>query len=224
MSNLTIPTNLVIFTGRLRSGKDFVAQIMNLAPIPLAEPLYEICTNMLGACNKENILHRRFLQLLGAWGRGEEGHHPELPTRDEVKNLVTQAPERVLSEKHLNLNIDLQTFGHPDFWINIATEKTKGILKENPQARLAIPNGRFPNEIKAFQRIGFVHMHVICSEATRTSRLGGKVGAEADNDITEMFAKELDKQLFGPTVIWNDPNLPVPPNTGWQDIKQFVLH
>jgi len=218
MSAIVIPTNLVIFTGRLRSGKDHAAQIMGLTPIPLAEPLYEICISMLGDCNKRNPLHRRFLQLLGAWGRGETGEHPELPEAKEVAALITKSPEKLLSEKHTKLNIDWETFGNPDFWIKIGVEKTKALMTSTKDPRLAIPNGRFPNELMAFQKLGFIHMHVVCSEHTRRARAGGDNNAEIENDTTELFAKYLDENMFGPMVLWNDPYYPVPSNTGWQKI------
>lgn len=216
--HITIPNNLVIFTGRLRAGKDHAAQLMGLKPIPLAEPLYEICINMLGECNKKNPLHRRFLQLLGAWGRGETGSHPELPTNEEVAAIIRRSPKTLLSKKHTDLNIDWQTFGNPEFWITIGIEKTRALLDNTKNPLLAIPNGRFPNEIQAFQKLGFVHMHVACSEDTRRARAGGNNSAEIENDTTEMFAKHLDENMFGPMVLWNDPYYPVPANTGWQRI------
>lgn len=216
---MSLPTNRVIFTGRLRAGKDHVAQILGLKPLGFAEPLYAACSALLGSCDKSLPAHRRLLQLLGAWGRGTslEGEYElGLPLQKDVAELFQKHPEKILDEAHLKLPVDWTLFGRrADFWIIVAQAKAKTILRENPEVRIAIPNGRFPNEVEAFQKIGFLHLHVTCSEETRRSRPGGNVSAEAENDVTEAYAKELDYSLLGPTVIWNDPGKPVPDGKGY---------
>lgn len=205
----------VIFTGKMRAGKDYISEKLGLTVLPLAEPLYEICASMLGGCDKGIADHRLFLQMLGSWGRGEE--KPEkvnLPGREEVVKRLTSKPETLLSEKHCRLPINWDAFGTPSFWMDIAVLKTQDYIKHNPEARISVPNGRFQNEVNAFSRLGFMHLHIRCSEEERLKRLGPNHDPAHDADVTEAFAAHLDSTMLGPTVIWNDTR-PVPPNTGW---------
>lgn len=205
----------VIFTGKMRSGKDYISEKLGLTVLPLAEPLYEICASMLGRCDKGIPSHRLFLQMLGSWGRGEEKpEDPTLPSKAEVIERITTRPETLVSEKHIKLPVNWNAFGVPTFWMDIAILKTQAFIKANPETRISVPNGRFKNEVEAFQRLGFLHLHIKCSEEERLKRLGPNHHPEHDKDVTEEYAEFLDHTLLGPTVIWND-HRPVPPNTGW---------
>jgi hypothetical protein len=221
---MPIPTTKVVFTGRLRAGKDHIAKLLGLTPLGVADPLYIACERLLGSCNKEIPQHRRLLQLLGAWGRGvATPTEANLPTQEFVTNLFQNQPDQILDEAHLALPISWTNFGKtPDFWIQVAKTKSLFLLQQNPEVKICIPNARFANEVSAFQQLGFLHLHVTCSPQTRLSRPGAKLTPEADNDITEAYAKELDETLLGPCVIWNDPNQPVPPNKGFLTPDQIL--
>lgn len=219
---MNLPLHKVIFTGRMRVGKDYVSELLGLTVLPLAEPLYEMCSALLGSCEKENPQHRQFLQMLGAWGRGEpKEDSPRLPTFQEVTSLVNSQPEKLVTTKHLNIGIQWSRFGTPEFWLNIALLKAQAFIKENPNTPLSVPNGRFANEVQAFTKLGFLHLHVRCSEPARLERLGPRHDPASDNDITEAYSRHLDETLFGPTVIWND-HRPTPNNTGYAHIRDWI--
>jgi hypothetical protein len=225
-----ITTNLVALTGRARAGKDHIAKILGLQTLSIADPLYEICSHFLGSCNKDLPQHRRFLQLLGAWGRGERTKGPEnLPNRKQITKEIRKFPEIVapttFAETKGKVNWD--KFGrNAGFWLEITKARVQNMLKnakkEGKPLKLAIPNIRFTNELRAFEKLGFLHLHIVCSEKTLKSRRGKGVNTKNDNDITEAFAKKLDLKMVGPQVIWNDPHFPPPEGRGYTIAKNIT--
>jgi len=217
-----LPLNKVILTGRMRVGKDYTSEMLGLTVLPLAEPLYEICAALLGSCDKEQPAHRQFLQMLGAWGRGEEkADEPSFPTQGEVTRRLTKEPETLLSPKHTSIGIKWDNFGRPGFWLDIALLKAEAFARENPNTPISVPNGRFDNEVRAFTKLGFLHLHVRCSEQARLERLGPQHNPSSDKDITEAYGQYLDETMFGPTVIWND-HRPIPPKSGYAHITDWI--
>lgn len=213
-----LKTKLVALTGRARAGKDHVASILGLPTLSVAEPLVEITEAFLGSCDKNQPLHRRFMQLLGAWGRGEViKAPPTLPSQEDVTAMIRAKPKVYAPKTCKEVRINWEDFGKsPDFWLQIAIAKAKKrINQEGFNARIAICNVRFKNELVAFQKLGFLHLHVICSEETLAKRRGVGIDKTNDNDITEAYAKKLDKKMVGPQVIWNDPHVPCPKDMGY---------
>jgi hypothetical protein len=221
---------LIALTGRARAGKDHIATILGLQTLSIANPLYEICSYFLGSCNKDIAEHRRFLQLLGAWGRGESTPGPDnLPTRREVGKKVRHYPKEVapVTYEETKRIVNWKEFGkNSHFWLDITTARVKHIIKgakkEGKHVKLAIPNVRFTNELKAFQKLGFLHLHVTCSEKTLMKRRGAGHNKENDTDITEVLAKRLDTKMRGEQVIWNDENYHSPTNYGYTDSKNVL--
>ena len=224
-----ITTNLVALTGRARAGKDHIAQTLGLQTLSIAAPLYEICTYFLGSCEKDLPQHRRFLQLLGAWGRGERTKGPKyLPSRREITREIRKSPQTVAPNTYAETKrrVDWDKFGkNASFWLEITKARVKNFIKEEKKAgrspKLAIPNIRFTNELRAFEKLGFLHLHVTCSEKTLRDRRGKGVNTKNDNDITELFAKKLDQRMVGPQVIWNDPYFPPPEGKGYTIAKNL---
>lgn len=225
-----INTNLVALTGRARAGKDHIAKLLGLETLSIADPLYEICTYFLGSCNKDLPQHRRFLQLLGAWGRGERTKGPEsLPNRKDITKEIRKSPQKVAPSTFAETKgkVDWQKFGkNASFWLEITKARVQNIIREGKKkgktTKLAIPNIRFTNELRAFEKLGFLHLHVVCSEKTLKDRRGKGVNTKNDNDITENFAKKLDLKMVGPQVIWNDPHLPPPDGRGYTIAKNIT--
>jgi hypothetical protein len=225
-----ITTNLIALTGRARAGKDHIAKLLDLETLSIADPLYEICAHFLGSCNKDLPQHRRFLQLLGAWGRGETTKGPKtLPSKRDVTKEIRKFPQMVAPKTfgETKGKVDWKKFGrNAGFWLDITKARVQNMLKvarkEGKTLKLAIPNIRFTNELRAFQKLGFLHLHVVCSEKTLKDRRGKGVNTKNDNDITEAFAKKLDLKMVGPQVIWNDPNLPPPEGRGYTIAKEIT--
>jgi hypothetical protein len=225
-----ITKNLIALTGRARAGKDHIATLLGLETLSIAEPLYEICAYFLGSCNKDLPQHRRFLQLLGAWGRGEKTKGPKyLPTRKDITKEIRKYPQKVAPKTYAETKgrVKWQKFSrNAGFWLEITKARVQNMIREakneGKTLKLAIPNIRFTNELRAFQKLGFLHLHVICSDKTLKARRGKGVNSKNDSDITEAFAKKLDTKMVGPQVIWNDPNFPPPEGKGYTMAKNVV--
>lgn len=218
-----INTNLVALTGRARAGKDHIANLLDLKTLSIADPLYEICAYFLGKCEKDLPHHRRFLQLLGAWGRGETTKGPKyLPNKKEVTKEIRKNPQIVAPKTYGETKgrVNWEKFGkNAGFWLEITKARVQNYIKQEKKQgnspRLAIPNVRFTNELRAFEKLGFLHLHVVCSQESLKARRGKGVNTKNDNDITEAFAKKLDLKMVGPQVIWNDPHFPPPEGRGY---------
>jgi hypothetical protein len=225
-----ITTNLIALTGRARAGKDHIAGLLGLETLSIADPLYEICAYFLGSCNKDLPQHRRFLQLLGAWGRGERTKGPKnLPNRRDITKEIRKTPQIVAPKTFSETKgrVNWEKFGkNAGFWLEITKARVQNIIREAKKQgktpRLAIPNVRFTNELRAFEKLGFLHLHVLCNDKTLRSRRGKGVNTKNDNDITEAFAKKLDLKMVGPQVIWNDPNFPPPAGRGYTIAKNLT--
>jgi hypothetical protein len=225
-----ITTNLIALTGRARAGKDHIAKLLDLQTLSIADPLYEICTFFLGSCNKDIPEHRRFLQLLGAWGRGERTEGPKsLPNRKNVTKEIRKKAQEIVPKTYQETNslVDWDNFGkNAHFWLDITKARVANFIEEEKKQgrvpRLAIPNIRFTNELRTFEKLGFLHLHIKCSEKTLMQRRGKGHNNQNDQDITELLAKKLDAKMVGPQVIWNDPKVAPPPEKGYTIAKHVT--
>lgn len=205
-----------IFSGKLRSGKDYCAEAINAQILSFSQPIVTIAKELLGSVNKEELRSRRLLQLIGAWGRGitevdqSELEKLDLPSRAVVLNLVKTKGVELFPNIAVS---ELESFGNnPNIWIEITKAKVL-----NMSGKMAIVNSRFPNELETFSKIGFKHFHVKCSEETRRTRPGAGLG---ENDTTEAMAKMYDKILNGANVIWND-TVPIPEGKKYLSVQAF---
>lgn len=206
-----------IFSGKLRSGKDYCAEAINAQPISFSQPIVSIAKSLIGDINKEELRSRRLLQLIGAWGRGateenmEELRKLQLPSRSKIIEFVKANGANLFPS--INLEI-LKGFGsNPDIWIEITKTKIASI-----SGKLAIVNARFPNELTTFTNLGFKHFHIMCSQKTRLARPGAGLG---EADVTESMAQMYDTMLNDNTVIWND-STPIPVGKKYITIKEFT--
>lgn len=235
-------TRRVIFSGRLRSGKDHVAGQMGLPVFGFADPIYLLTEAWIGSQDKSRPGVRRAMQRIGAWGRGLVSN--EYPLTAERRRFCEWAQVHGPNITGVGTGHDWANFGTDwqegfeefppynkgEFWIHLLKKRTAD------KEELAITNGRFPNEIKAFARTEKpkgVHIHVMCSEKTRKSRViasGEEWDPYAENDTTEQMAAQLDEYVYAGTetarqevarrhgledivgpgnrnlvVVWNDP-------------------
>lgn len=216
----------VILTGRMCSGKDYVAEQAGYTVYGIADPIYKLTERDLGTSDKSEPGVRAHMQKIGAWGRGEVSEkYPLTEERAEYVSNVWDYADEITGMGTYEL---WQQFGSSDFWVQLLHLRTKAA----PEPKIAITNGRFPEEINFFTSHQYDHYHVMCTEQTRRSRLeekGEPYDPEADSDITEALAAELDMIVDGEvpstdeslytdlspsiiedvaswrTVIWNDP-------------------
>lgn len=209
------------FSGRLRAGKDYSAHQIGCDIVSFAQPIYQIAQHYMGSDDKDVPDIRKFMQLVGAWGRGEATEGPKhLPARADVTQFLRSSAPSILEDRFGS--VDWKEFGtRDDFWINIVVQRAEQNLRDNPDAKIAVVNARFENEVEALKRAGFQHFHVKCSTQTRIERIGGNYHPEMENDVTEQMAVRMDETMTGPAVIWNDHRSPEP-GRGYTQLKDFV--
>ena len=210
--------NLFVFSGRLRSGKDWIAEKIGCQILSIAEPMYQAADHFLGTRNKDLPYVRRFLQLVGAWGRGENPPTEEgLPTQEVVTKEFKENYAKIVDSRFHSVKWD--EFGHnKNFWIDVTVSRANEETQRNPSLKLAIVNARFQEEVDAFKNAGFVHFHVKCSNETRIKRIGEHYDPKMELDVTEAFSAKMDKDLTGTNVLWNDDA----PNPGFTLASEFI--
>lgn len=203
----------VILSGRLSSGKDYIAEKNGYTVYGFADPMYKIAEHFLGTSDKGAEGVRRFEQKVGAWGRGEVNEEYPLTLerkriRDALQNRghkITGMGSRSLWQ-HFGFGNEYIDCGNPaffqsgagGFWIELLGDR----IGQASEEKIAITNGRFPNELRYFiSNHRFKHFHVMCSEETRRERLEEKnetYDPDAETDITEQLAAELDYLALQP--------------------------
>ena len=204
---IIIEPDRVIMTGQLGVGKDFVAEHNNYTVFAFSDPMIEVAEHFLGTGDKDKEGVRRFLQKLGAWGRGVvNSEYPMTLKRGWITSELRKNGKQItgmgtkslweqfglreseIEERgRLGLNVDLGMF-----WIELLSDRVR-----SPESgeRIAITSARFPNEVNYFYgQDHFVHRHVMCSTARRRwymEQRGETIDPEADLDLTEQLAAEL---------------------------------
>jgi hypothetical protein len=216
---------LLLFSGRFKSGKDFVAEAAGAKIFSFADPLYALLEEFFGTTDKNVPGAREFLQTVGQWGRGHvDGNYPLSPQRALFVQLM-----RSLPMDHFGQCVAWTDFGRTaDIWLEACAARVKAHLDAstavtNLQRRCAITNARFENELGHFRNAGWVHWHVMCSPRTWTDRLkaaGLDPQSTAARDTSEQMALRLDAQVMktiahqprGPMlrVIWSDDKVATP--------------
>lgn len=217
----------LFFTGRLKSGKDYVAKASGAVIFGFADPLYAIATHFFGVNvgpneGKDLPGMRAFLQAAGQWGRyAVSEQYPLTPARALFIAAVREAAE---SGRLGCPEVDWTSYGtNPDIWLNACIARANAFLAANPSKRVAITNCRFGNEFSRLQQEGFDHYHCMCGPKTWAARLAeSKLTPESPSvrDTSEQLAGKLDQsvikqlsaQKVGPMLkaIWSDPLAPKP--------------
>lgn len=211
----------LLLSGRLATGKDYVAAAAEATIFGFADPMYAVASYFFGVevtANKNKDLPgmRAFLQYLGQWGRNQvDEKYPYTPARavfvQMMRSLGTHGdifpPE-----------VDWKNFGlDKDLWIRACDTRIAQFSADQPDKRVAITNARFENELKYFRDLNWDHWHVMCSPETWAERLKAKKLTPTSkelNDISEQIAIHLDKDVHNKIktnpvgnklrVIWND--------------------
>ena len=121
---------LVAFTGRARAGKDTAAQAVGVA--------------------LEKNGHRWVTM------------HFADPLK-EAATAVQRTLELPITKDRLLLQVLGTQWGratHPDFWVHIFIDRFAQVLKETPDASVLVADVRFPNEVAALRRLGFLIVRI----------------------------------------------------------------
>jgi hypothetical protein len=178
----------IAFTGRLKSGKDFLASAIHATTLGFADPIYFLLEQFHGVTNKDAHGAREFLQTTGQWGRGlVDGEHPLTFERGLFNAWVRSLH---LEQQFL---VDWDTFGeNENIWLDAAVRRA-----EKCEGRVVISNVRFNNEVVGLKNAGWAIFHVMCSQPTWKARLdaaGVKPGAT--RDVSEQLAAAIDQDVF----------------------------
>ena len=215
-------TKLVI-SGRLRAGKDYVAEQMRCRAVAISDPMYLVSEHFLGTSDKDLPHVRRHLQLIGAWGRCFQEPDPEgLPSRETVTNFMRTMGRDFLPAEYRDIAWD--RYGKdPDFWVTATRLRVDRMIEDSPATPVAITNARFLPEIESFQSIGFNHLHVQCSTETRMARAKRNYDPKLDQHPGEQMAIDFDKPgaLNDRKVVWND-HLAPPAGSNFLSVQEAV--
>jgi hypothetical protein len=189
------------FSGRMGSGKDYVAKIGGMKIFGFADPIYEISQYFLGTQDKSNPEVRKFMQLVGQVGRGEV-------TRDYPASMERCLFVQMMRDKLSTIFGWTDDYGCADwskygndstFWITLLLWRTHEYERTHRDALIAVTNVRFENELEALKKHGFQHFHVKCFESERIERLGSGWSEKLNDDLSEKLAQKLDAG-FVPTI------------------------
>ena len=197
----------IALTGRLRSGKNHVAQTLGLPEFGFADPIKAYVDPYCPVGTDKNF-RRRAYQEFGQWGRGNTG----APMTAERMVGVQLARLHGADRTQMGHHATWQLFGaDKDFWVDLLLDRV------HDHDAVAVCDARFPNELTKLQAARFVHVHVMCSRETRMERAGDSFDPKADEHISEAMARDLDYRAQRPgstddemIVVWNDHRLPPP--------------
>lgn len=209
-------------------GKDYAAKALNLETIGFADPMYFLAEQFFGTSDKSKPGIRKFLQTVGAWGRGQiSEEYPCTAERALFVELMRREGAKLSSYRDAGWG----DFGHrEDFWINLLLNRARHL------DFLAVTNARFDKEVQALREVGFQHYHVTCSSNTWFTRLEKIFNLPPDPnvapwdypdiaarlaDITEQMAIRLDAEMPDNQVIWND-KAPMPDGKKYLWLEEFV--
>jgi hypothetical protein len=228
VDNLPLPaapvsSRRIFFTGRIKSGKDYIATAVGAKIFGLADPLYYLVNHFTDAgisadsVTKDLPGARAMLQTVGQWGRGlVSAEYPLTPAR---ACFVTMVRSLAAANVIAGYMVDWENYGRSEnLWLDACIKRVDA---EHPDTLVAITNVRFENEFRRLQASGWAHYHVMCSTKTWQSRLvvdkiapdspalkdtSERLAAGLDNDVT----KQVSKQRSGPMLhcVWNDPVTP----------------
>lgn len=217
----------IFLTGRLCSGKDYIAGKIGADIFGFADPIYSLAAYLLNVKvnaneGKDAPGVRKFLQTVGQWGRNEvTEQYPHTVERAMFCMMVRS----LANQNCLSAGVEWGMFGlSSDLWID-GLLKRVDVLPMDSSRIIAVTNCRFPNEYKRLSEAGYQHWHIICSPSTWLARLAErKLDAKSAvlSDTSEQLASNLNADLtrklsaakHGPKmrVIWNDEKLPCPSN------------
>ena len=215
----------VAFTGRMKAGKDYLAERINGRVFGFADPLYRLLTFFFGTTNKDAFGGRQFMQRVGQWGRGDLTEEtPVSVERASFCEMIRRLGETAdfLNDPVLSA-VDWKRFGHDNrIWLDALLKRVNAFRAVEPGRRVVVTNVRFPNERDALRAAGWQIWHVMAAPSTIRQRLE-KAGLDEDKVAfteSEALARGLDRSVTqlisgrqgGPKLrcVWNDPTVPRP--------------
>jgi hypothetical protein len=227
----------IFFTGRIATGKDWIADQINAEIFGFADPIYYLASHFFGVTvdrnqNKDLPGMRSWLQTIGQWGRNHvDAETPYTPARSLFITMIRSlAAAGVLSNK---FSVDWERFGADEMlWTNAIVRRADAFRAENPDKRITTTNVRFEHEFKALKEGQWTHFHVMCSPQTWAKRLATKKlspQSKEVNNVSERLAmaldanvaKQLKQQGHQLKVLWNDPEVR-PPSPRIRTVQQFL--
>jgi hypothetical protein len=216
------------YTGRICSGKDYIAGLTGAHVEGFARPFYSLATFFFGVPVDENTNNnlpgmREFLQRVSLWGGGQvSAQYPYSTERAIFITAVRSLAASGVLEK--SLGVDWEQFGrNENIWLDAALARVSG-AEGGIGGRVAITSARFANEFKKLSEVGFVNWHVMTTPKEWEARLSARKIQPNDpslKDVSEQLAASLDnqvvqtisKQKVGPKlrVIWNSDTQPPSP-------------
>lgn len=227
----------IFFTGRLATGKDWIADQMSAEIFGFADPIYYLASHFFGVqvdrnTNKDLPGMRSWLQTVGQWGRAHvDAETPYTPARSIFISLIRSlAAHGALSKDYA---VEWEKFGSDVMlWTDAVVRRADAFTTANPGKRIATTNVRFEHEFKALKEGAWTHFHVLCSPQTWQKRLASKkltAQSKELNNVSEHLAMHLDKDVAAKLrqpgkqmrVIWNDPEV-APPSPRVITVNQFL--
>lgn len=213
----------IFFTGRLCSGKDFVANKIGANVYGFADPIYRLAEYLFNIKvtateGKDKPGVRKLLQVIGQWGRNEVSLQYPLTVERAMFCMMIRS---LAQQKAFQISgVDWASFGlSTDLWIDALLRR----VNDSEGERVVVTNCRFPNEYKRLIDDGWQHWHIVCSPQTLRARLAQRSltpNSPEVTDFSEQMSFGLDKnlasKLLGPDtgkkfqVVWSDEAVPVP--------------
>jgi len=230
---------LFIFSGFMFVGKDHVAKQASLEVKGFADPIYQLCESLCGTKDKSVPGIRRWMQVVGQWGWGcANDEYPNTPERSQFTRMIRRDGRELTRDfKWVNWS---EYGSRKDFWVNILLTRLGLVgqlferdhdsnylfpeMRNGKPYRIGITNARFAHELDTCTSVGFAHYHVRCTEETRRERMlmsNYAFDPKADNDVSELLAGRLDKDIPDYQVIWNDFR-PMPEGHRFLTVSEFV--
>lgn len=230
----------IFFTGRLCSGKDFVASKLGANVFGFADPIYTLAEYLFNIKvtsteGKDKPGVRKVLQTIGQWGRNEISVQYPLTVERAMFCLMIRS---LASNNAFHIpGVDWKSFGlSPDLWIDGLLNRVRAFSADVDVdlGRVVVTNCRFPNEYNKLIEDGWQHWHIVCSPQTLVGRLRQRAltpNSPEVTDFSEQMAFGLDKnlaaKLLGPDtgrklqVVWSDESVP-PPSKRMYSLEQFT--
>jgi len=208
------------FSGRMRSGKDYVADQLGLTKLGFADPMYGVAQRLVGSSDKNVPGMRDLLRYIGqvGWGHFDGDRYRATVERgllcDWCRRNGFQASQMGTPEMW-------QSFGlRKTFWVDILLERIRLLeYSDREIPGFAVVNVRFDHELEPLREAGFDHYHIVCREETRRMRMGSEDRKTVDDKSEEMAAR-FDVELFPEKKIWNDDG--EPPEAGMLSVEQLA--
>lgn len=229
-------TQRIFFTGRVKSGKDYLAEAAKCKIFGFADPMYALATYFFGVTvnstqGKDLPGMRSFLQTLGQWGRGiNDANYPYTPARAAFIQLIRSLGS--MEQPGFCPSVDWKNYGlSSDLWVDSCVKRVSEYLAQSPEARVGLTNCRFINEYKALSSSGFQGWHVMASGPTMQKRwLAAGLSPEALSNSSEQMAARMDANTIKEIsarrngsklhVIWSDST--PPPSNRFYTVDEFL--